>query len=136
MFCRFLQVLHTVTNLNLPAAFIFEKMTPVHKEAFSRQIETTARHFRFSPRYLPSPCPILTRVYLYGSLKSSNSQCTVQIIHKLHLAPGNKQHHEALSCFVAQPTSLPSAMEECLCLCFVWLELTTFQGSGSRCLFV
>lgn len=47
-----------------------------------------------------------------SGLKSPNSQCTVQIIHKLHLAPGNKQRHEALSCLRAQSTSLPLAMEK------------------------
>ncbi len=68
---------------------------------------------------------------MYASLISSNSQCTVQIIHKLHLAPGNKQHHETLSCFVAQSTSLPVAKEKCLSLCLVWL-VGTCQFSRIR----
>lgn len=115
-------------------------MNRVHKEAFSRQIATRTWDFRIFSHLDICPFPAQscsnTGVYTKTSLKSSNSQCTVQIIHKLHLAPGNKQHHVVLSCFVAQSTSLPLAKEKSLSLCLVWLELASFQGSGSRSLIV
>lgn len=72
------------------------------------------------------------QMLVFTSWKSSHSQRSAQIIHKLHLAPANRQHHEALSCFVALSTTLPLAGEKGLIFVLFGWKLPVFKAQGQR----